>query len=114
MRWVALFLVACAREIAPVAVPIAGTIDPHAPLTMPAQPQDDWDADRDAIADSMDLCPADAEDMDGFEDEDGCPDLDNDKDGISDAKDKCPNEPETYNGYEDEDGCPDRSHVIIH
>src|SRR5258708_12833045 len=45
--------------------------------------------------------------MDGFEDDDGCPDLDNDKDGIPDATDKCPNDPETKNGYQDDDGCPD-------
>jgi outer membrane protein OmpA-like peptidoglycan-associated protein len=46
--------------------------------------------------------------MDGFEDEDGCPDPDNDKDGVPDKLDKCPNEPETINGYQDEDGCPDK------
>jgi outer membrane protein OmpA-like peptidoglycan-associated protein len=45
--------------------------------------------------------------MDGFQDDDGCPDNDNDKDGISDKNDKCPNEAETKNGKEDEDGCPD-------
>ena len=45
--------------------------------------------------------------MDGFEDDDGCPDPDNDNDGIPDKNDKCPNEPETINGYQDEDGCPD-------
>jgi outer membrane protein OmpA-like peptidoglycan-associated protein len=52
-------------------------------------------------------CPAQAEDKDGFEDADGCPDLDNDTDGIPDAKDKCPGEPETKNGIDDDDGCPD-------
>jgi len=55
----------------------------------------------------MDKCPLKAEDVDGFQDEDGCPDLDNDLDGILDADDQCPNEPETFNGYNDEDGCPD-------
>jgi len=49
-----------------------------------------------------------AEDKDGFQDEDGCPDPDNDKDGVADAADKCPSEPETINGVKDEDGCPDK------
>jgi outer membrane protein OmpA-like peptidoglycan-associated protein len=55
----------------------------------------------------------DPEDLDKFEDEDGCPDPDNDHDRILDANDKCPNEPETYNGFEDEDGCPDKGKVIV-
>ena len=59
------------------------------------------------MPDSLDKCPNDPEDIDGFKDDDGCPDLDNDNDGIPDLKDKCPNEPETFNGYMDEDGCPD-------
>ncbi len=69
------------------------------------------DADRDGIPDWKDACPNDAEDHDGFDDTDGCPDPDNDHDRILDANDKCPNEPETYNGFEDDDGCPDRSSV---
>lgn len=71
------------------------------------------DKDGDGIVDTKDQCPNEAEDRDGFEDEDGCPDPDNDKDQILDAQDKCPNEPETYNGFEDEDGCPDRGGIII-
>jgi hypothetical protein len=35
------------------------------------------DGDGDGIADSSDQCPDDAEDEDGFEDDDGCPDLTN-------------------------------------
>ncbi|HEY0193305.1 MAG TPA: DUF4398 domain-containing protein, partial [Kofleriaceae bacterium] len=65
------------------------------------------DRDGDGILDNVDKCPSDPEDKDGFEDEDGCPDLDNDKDGIPDKADKCPNEPEDKDGFEDEDGCPD-------
>jgi outer membrane protein OmpA-like peptidoglycan-associated protein len=65
------------------------------------------DKDGDGIKDDVDKCPGEAEDRDGFEDEDGCPDLDNDKDGIPDLKDKCPNEAEDKDGFEDEDGCPD-------
>ena len=49
-----------------------------------------------------------AEDRDGFEDEDGCPDLDNDGDGIPDVDDDCPNEAEDRDGHEDNDGCVDR------
>ncbi len=69
--------------------------------------------DHDAIPDSEDQCPTEDEDMDGFEDSDGCPDPDNDQDRILDVDDQCPNEMETYNGYEDEDGCPDRGRVVI-
>ena len=52
-------------------------------------------------------CPNEPEDRDGFDDEDGCPDLDNDQDGIPDAQDRCPNEPEDRDGFADQDGCPD-------
>ena len=74
--------------------------------TMPAEEKAP-DADGDGIQDDLDMCPTEAEDMDGFEDEDGCPDLDNDGDGIADVDDKCPNDPEDMDGFEDEDGCPD-------
>jgi OOP family OmpA-OmpF porin len=65
------------------------------------------DKDGDGILDSVDKCPSDPEDVDGFEDEDGCPELDNDSDGIPDAKDRCPLEPEDKDGFADDDGCPD-------
>ena len=85
---------------------------------------EDRDTDKDGIPDSVDKCPNDPEDKDGFEDSDGCPDPDNDKDGICDpwvakkgllakyakicrGSDKCPNDPEDKDGFEDEDGCPD-------
>jgi outer membrane protein OmpA-like peptidoglycan-associated protein len=67
----------------------------------------DGDRDNDGIPDSKDVCPDLAEDQDGFQDDDGCPDFDNDNDGIQDAKDKCPAEPEDKDGFEDQDGCPD-------
>ena len=51
--------------------------------------------------------PDDPEDFDGFEDEDGCPELDMDGDGILDTDDSCPGEVEDFDGFEDEDGCPD-------
>jgi outer membrane protein OmpA-like peptidoglycan-associated protein len=71
------------------------------------------DRDGDGIPDNLDKCPDDPEDKDGFEDDDGCPDLDNDKDGIPDASDACPNEPETVNGFQDEDGCPDSAPIVV-
>jgi hypothetical protein len=66
------------------------------------------DDDGDGILNSTDSCPAEPEDKDGFEDEDGCPDDDNDEDGFPDAEDPCPNEAEDQDGYKDGDGCPDR------
>ncbi len=65
------------------------------------------DNDEDGIVNRYDACPDEAEDFDGFEDEDGCPEPDNDTDGINDKLDLCPNEAEDYDGFEDLDGCPD-------
>lgn len=65
------------------------------------------DADSDGIRDGDDACPQSAEDDDGFDDGDGCPDPDNDDDGVRDADDGCPNEPEDRDGVEELDGCPD-------
>jgi outer membrane protein OmpA-like peptidoglycan-associated protein len=79
------------------------------PSTTPARPVVELDGDKDGVADSADRCPLNAEDKDGFEDDDGCAEPDNDGDGIPDAKDKCPNEAETVNGYQDADGCPDEA-----
>jgi outer membrane protein OmpA-like peptidoglycan-associated protein len=78
----------------------------------------------DGIYDAYDECPTMAEDYDGWEDGDGCPDPDNDGDGVCDpwvagrgqlelyahicrGVDLCPEEPEDFDGFEDEDGCPD-------
>lgn len=66
-----------------------------------------WDSDGDGIPDRMDRCPRRAEDKDGFEDQDGCPDLDDDRDGYPDSLDRCPNAPEDRDGFQDWDGCPD-------
>ena len=65
------------------------------------------DKDDDGIEDKVDKCPNEPEDVDGFEDTDGCPDLDNDKDAIKDNVDKCPDLAEDFDGYQDDDGCPD-------
>lgn len=65
------------------------------------------DSDHDGIPDKEDLCPNEPEDVDNFQDQDGCPDNDNDGDGIYDAVDKCPNVAEDKDGFEDQDGCPE-------
>ena len=65
------------------------------------------DMDGDGIPDSSDECPRLPEDMDGFEDEDGCMDPDNDNDLIPDLDDRCPNEEAIEGRDVDEDGCTD-------
>jgi len=67
----------------------------------------DSDTDKDGIIDDSDSCPNEAEDFDGFEDGDGCPEADNDKDGVPDLSDKCTGDPEDLDGYQDDDGCPE-------
>ncbi len=71
------------------------------------------DADGDGYVDAADGCPERAEDHDGFDDKDGCPDIDNDGDQILDVADKCPTVLETYNGFEDDEGCPDTVHADV-
>ena len=65
------------------------------------------DTDHDGIPDKDDADPLHAEDKDGFQDEDGAPDLDNDQDGVLDVQDLAPMDPEDRDGYKDEDGRPD-------
>lgn len=76
-----------------------------------APPPVEQDRDHDGILDVADRCPAQPEDRDSFEDEDGCPDPDADKDadadGIADRLDKCPSEPEDKDAFADDDGCAD-------
>ncbi len=72
-----------------------------------AHPGPPADTDGDGIPDTTDTCAKRAEDVDGFEDSDGCPDIDNDSDRVLDIADKCPTEQETLNGYQDDDGCLD-------
>jgi outer membrane protein OmpA-like peptidoglycan-associated protein len=61
-------------------------------------------------------CPGEHEDVDGFEDDDGCPDPDNDRDGVPDVDDACPCHAEDVDAFEDADGCPepdnDQDHVV--
>jgi hypothetical protein len=93
------------------------------------------DEDADGVGDAHDRCPAENEDLDGWQDDDGCPDPDDDGDGILDAvdrcarvaglgrfdgcpdpdadhdsvgdDDRCANEAEDEDGFEDGDGCPE-------
>jgi hypothetical protein len=65
------------------------------------------DSDGDRIDGAADRCPDAAEDDDGWQDDDGCPDLDNDGDGVADARDRCATAAEDADGWQDDDGCPD-------
>jgi len=66
------------------------------------------DLDNDGVYDRSDKCPAQPEDIDTFQDDDGCPDPDNDGDMIIDARDRCPLEAEDKDTFEDDDGCPEK------
>ncbi len=66
------------------------------------------DQDADGVPDGDDQCEHLAEDGDGFEDSDGCPEPDNDQDMVLDEDDRCPIAPAEVGGDEDEDGCTDR------
>lgn len=57
--------------------------------------------DGDGLKGRWDLCPEDPEDVDGFQDRDGCPDPDNDGDGTPDPSDACPD-----TAGRGPDGCP--------
>lgn len=70
------------------------------------QPQD-HDTDEDGVLDHADRCVELTEDVDEFQDEDGCPDEDNDGDGLQDFIDACPIEAEDADQSADEDGCPE-------
>ena len=66
------------------------------------------DKDGDGYPDNSDKCPDQAENFQGFEDDDGCPDdPDTDGDGLADSKDACELLAEDMDGYLDADGCPD-------
>lgn len=75
------------------------------------QQEDNLDPDQDGIPLANDQCPEMPEDIDGFEDADGCPDEDNDADGVPDIDDLCPNEATHRSGPRqgpgiDAPGCP--------
>ncbi len=65
------------------------------------------DQDGDGIPDDQDECEELPEDMDGFQDADGCLDPDNDNDMVPDEDDRCPLEPADLERDKDEDGCTD-------
>ena len=66
------------------------------------------DRDGDGYPDTVDKCPDEPENWNGYLDEDGCPDdPDTDGDKIADSKDQCPLEPEDVDNYLDDDGCPE-------
>ncbi|MCA9693475.1 MAG: OmpA family protein [Myxococcales bacterium] len=90
-----LVLCACPRATEERPTP---PLEARAPAPAPAV-----DTDRDGVVDSSDACPAALEDLDGFEDDDGCPEEDNDRDGLADADDPCPNDA----GPAENRGCPD-------
>ncbi|MCU1279219.1 MAG: OmpA/MotB domain protein [bacterium] len=66
------------------------------------------DSDHDGIANGRDRCPDQAEDFDGFEDDDGCPEADNDHDGVLDDDDECPDQA----GPRNNEGCPTHGVVV--
>jgi OOP family OmpA-OmpF porin len=65
------------------------------------------DSDGDGVQNAKDKCPLIPEDMDGYDDRDGCPDDDNDGDRRPDGEDKCPANAEDLDGFDDDDGCPE-------
>ncbi len=94
--------------------------------TGPRPRSTDGDRDGDGILDEVDQCPERAEDIDGVDDRDGCPEFpagydgnaptneplidvfgDADGDGIDDGRDNCPQEAEDKDQFEDTDGCPE-------
>ena len=99
------------RDTPPVAPPpeVTTAFDdlPEPPPRVAVAAPTPADRDGDGILDNDDACPNDPEDLDGFKDADGCPDLDNDGDGVNDSLDRCPSQAEDRDGFEDTDGCPD-------
>lgn len=81
---------------------------PPAPVQQPLAQTAPRDGDADGIFDADDRCPDEAEDLDGREDQDGCPEHDRDGDGVADPDDRCPDQAEDRSGTADEDGCPER------
>jgi hypothetical protein len=89
------------QPVQPTQVQPAQT-QPVSPSEAKPAPSAEIDTDHDGIPDSRDKCPTLAEDIDGYEDDDGCPEIDSDGDGIPDAIDKCPTVP----GPKSNNGCP--------
>ncbi len=64
------------------------------------------DRDNDGVPDDRDECPDLAEDRDGIQDEDGCPEDDADGDGVLDTEDACPLVPGVESKDPRANGCP--------
>ncbi len=64
------------------------------------------DEDDDKVPDDVDQCRQIPEDRDGFEDEDGCPEIDDDDDGIVDKEDACPRTAGVESRNPRRNGCP--------
>ena len=89
-------------------VPSARPLPPlHRPEAAPVFDPTQEDTDYDRMNDSVDKCPKEREDKDGYQDEDGCPDPDNDSDGVLDTADKCIDKVEDRDNFDDGDGCPE-------
>jgi len=73
------------------------------------EPPPNPDPDGDGIIGASDSCPEKPENVNRWQDEDGCPDEipDTDSDGLNDVADKCREQPEDVDKFTDEDGCPD-------
>ena len=98
----------CPREAAPrvAGQPFDGC--PHAPVAAEEGPALSHPAPVVTplrLTSPRDVCAANPDSVDGFRDDDGCPDEDSDKDGIPNRYDKCPMQSEDYAGMRD--GCPD-------
>jgi hypothetical protein len=65
------------------------------------------DSDADGVPDVEDACPDNPEDVDSFQDDDGCPDPDNDGDGVLDDDDNCPLDANGNQADLDTDGLGD-------
>jgi outer membrane protein OmpA-like peptidoglycan-associated protein len=96
---------------------------PQAQTPVDPQPQqqvvvqiEEKDSDGDGVPDKDDPCADRAEDKDGFEDADGCPEPDNDGDGVLDGNDKCPLTPGPLSnqGCEQEPTDSDGDGVLDH
>lgn len=86
-----------------------------APAQAEPEPVRDGDDDSDGIVNAADRCPREPEDLDGYQDEDGCPeDQDTDNDGNPDSRDACTIEAEDLDGYLDQDGCPEADNDLDH
>jgi len=123
VRAIIILLLACGHE-----PHMAGVSHPVEAMSPTISSQNVRDQDHDGVMDVNDRCVDEPEDLDGYEDQDGCVDRDNDSDGVVDAHEwqgsrwtncdyadvegqfwDCRNFPEDQDGYLDSDGCPDVS-----